>query len=94
MTKGRGAHHFTLELAETLSLVSCMRISPHALSLISQHFQAVSGPSGKKAKKGSAIDDIFASTKTVKAATAVEEEVRIVTGSGMTQLVKRAPPFN
>jgi len=33
---------------------------------------------GKKGKKGSAIDDIFASTKKEKAAAAVKEQVRDV----------------
>mmetsp|Transcript_7132 Transcript_7132/g.12353 ORF Transcript_7132/g.12353 Transcript_7132/m.12353 type:complete len:146 (-) Transcript_7132:571-1008(-) len=50
------------------------------------------GPSGKKAKKGSAIDDIFASTKTVKAATAVEEEAKKKEEEEIAKLVSEHPP--
>jgi hypothetical protein len=38
----------------------------------------VSGAGGKKGKKGSAIDDIFASTKKEKAMAAVKQQVRDV----------------
>lgn len=63
-----------------------------AVAVAEEAVKAVSGPSGKKAKKGSAIDDIFASTKTVKAATAVEEEAKKKEEEEIAKLVSEHPP--